>query len=117
MCFFIIQNPKGHVHRERAFDAGAEQVTYQQVARVGVGCHGLVLEGVGLDQRLLLPALPLPGVVVVQLVQALRARGQRSMIRKEKVTGSSPLLDLGLNTSRLSFNLTGRLTAEGWIVP
>lgn len=47
------------------------------MARVGVGRHGLVLVGVGLDQRLLLPALLLPGVVVVQLIQALRTREQR----------------------------------------
>lgn len=39
----------------------------------GVGRHGLVLESVGLHQLLLLlPALLLPGVVVIQLIQALR---------------------------------------------
>lgn len=47
------------------------------MGRVGVGRHGLVLVSVGLDQRLLLAALLLPGVVVVQLIQALRTREQR----------------------------------------
>lgn len=47
----------------------------QQVSSGWVGRHGLVLEGVGLDQLLLLlPALLLHGVVVVQLVQALGER-------------------------------------------
>lgn len=47
----------------------------QQVSSGWVDHHGLVLEGVGLDQLLLLlPALLLHGVVVVQLIQALEER-------------------------------------------
>lgn len=63
----------------------AEPSHQQQVSGGGVDRHGLVLEGVGLDQLLLLlPALLLAWVVVVQLVQALEERGTKGERERRK---------------------------------
>lgn len=51
------------------------------MARGRVCRHGLVLEGVGLDQLLFLPPGLLPCVVIIQLIQALK--------EKEKTVGYS----------------------------